>query len=116
MTPSLVVAVCALAALLTLWTLVLAARDVLVGRRFLQAMFALQAALMVQGAVVLVFVSDGERPESQSSFVLYGLLSLFLVPGSFALALEEKSRYGTLTFSLATAAVIVVETRMVATW
>jgi hypothetical protein len=115
-TPALTVAVLVLALGLAAWSGALAARDVLVGRRFLQGMFALQGVLVAQLAAVLFFVSDHERPAETTAFICYLVLSLFLVPGSFALSLEEKTRYGTLVLTIACLAVAVVETRLVATW
>lgn len=116
MTAALVVAVLVVSLGLAAWSGALAARDVLPGRRFLQGMFALQGLLVAQLAVVLWFVSDDERPDETSAFVAYVVLSLFLVPGSFALALEEKTRWGTLVLTVACLACAVVETRLVGTW
>lgn len=116
MTGALVAAVLVVSLGLAVWSGVLAARDLLAGRRFLQGMFGLQGLLVVQLAGVLWFVSDGERPAQMSAFIAYVLLSLLLVPGSFALALEEKSRYGTLVLTITCLAAAVIETRLVATW
>jgi hypothetical protein len=115
-TPALVVAVLAVSLLLALWSGLLAARDVLYGKPFLQGMFALQALLVAQLAGVLVFLGGDERPAETTAFASYLVLSLLLVPASFGLALEEKTRYGTLVFTIVSLAIAVVETRLVATW
>lgn len=116
MTPALVVATLVACLALALWSAGFAALDRLPGRRFLQAMFGLQGLFVAQLAVALYFVGGGERPAETTAFIAYLVLSLLLVPGAFGLALEEKTRYGTLVLTIACLAAAVVETRLVATW
>lgn len=116
MTPALVVAVLVVSLGLAGWSAAYAARDVLYGRRFLQGMFVLQGVLVTQAVGVLVFLGGGERPVETAAFACYVVLSLLLVPGAFGLALEEKTRYGTLVMTICCLAVAVLETRLVGTW
>lgn len=116
MTPALVAAVLVVSLALAAWSGAYAARDVLYGRRFLQGMFALQGVLVAQLAGVLVFLGGDERPDETAAFASYLVLSLLIVPGSFGLALEEKTRYGTLVMTIACLAIAVIETRLVGTW
>jgi hypothetical protein len=115
-TPVLVVAVLVVALGLAAWSAVLAARDVLFGKRFLQGMFVLQGLLVAQGAYALYLIGGGERPVETASFAAYAVLSVLLVPGAFGLSLDEKSRYGTLVLTAACLATAVIEWRMVVTW
>jgi hypothetical protein len=115
-TPSLVVAVLAVSLALAVWSGIEAARDQLIGRRFLQGMFLLQLLLLAQGAYALYLFSGDAKPAEPGAFLAYALLSVLLIPGAFGLALEEKTRYGTLVLTAACLATAVLEWRMVATW
>jgi hypothetical protein len=115
-TPSLVIAVLVVSLGLAVWSGVLAGLDRLYGKRFLQGMFLLQGVLVAQGAYALYLVGGDSDPREPGAFAAYAVLSVLLVPGSFGLALEEKTRYGTLVLSAACLATAVIEWRMVGTW
>ncbi len=86
------------------------------GRGLLRTMFALQALLFVQLLVVLGRLSGGARPAETGTFAGYVVLSLLLLPGGLALAVEERTRWGSAVLAVACLTVAVVELRLDATW
>lgn len=86
------------------------------GRGLLRALLGLQALLLVQAALEVVrLLGDGEQPPSVGTFAGYLLLSVLLLPGAFALVVEERTRYGSLLLGGACLVVAVVELRLRAT-
>jgi len=116
MSPALVTAVTAVAVLVGLLSLVAAARGLAPGKLQLQALLGLQLVLLGQLAYVLYRLSGGERPAEKGAFAGYVVLSLLLLPGGFALAVEERTRWGSLVLAIACLVVAVVELRLGATW
>lgn len=88
-------------------------RDRPPGRGLFRALLGLQVLLLLQGLSGLLRV--GEGVSSPAVFLGYLVLSLLLLPGAFALVVEERTRYGTLTLAAACLVVAVVETRLAAT-
>jgi hypothetical protein len=99
---------------LGVWALVLAALDRLPPKVHLQALFLLQAVLVVQA--VLALVRMGEWDGSSGELTGYLAVSALLVPGGLILAVEERSRWGTLVLAAACLTVAVVEVRLLAVW
>ena len=116
MVPQLVVAVVVVSLALALWAVVECARDRLPPRRLLQALFGLQALLLLQLLAVLVRVGGGQRPESTGAFTGYAVMTLLLLPGALALTVEERSRWASLVLGVACLTVAVVEWRLDVTW
>ena len=116
MVPALVAAVLAVSLALTAWAVLACARDRLPPRRLLQALFVLQALLLVQLVGVLVRVGGGQRPESPGAFTGYAAMTLLLLPGGLALTVEERTRWASLVLGVACLTVAVVELRMDVTW
>ncbi len=116
MTPSLVIATLAVAALLSGWAGVYAIRDQLPGKRFLQGLFVLEGVLFAQLGYLLYLLGGGGRPAETGAFAAYLILSLLLVPGGLALSVDERTRYGTLTVLISLLAVLVIEWRLIGTW
>lgn len=112
----LVVAVVVVALGIAAWAAVECARDRLPPRRLLQALFGLQALLLVQLLAVLVRVGGGQRPESSGAFTGYAVMTLLLLPGALALTVEERSRWASLVLAVACVTVTVVEWRLDVTW
>jgi hypothetical protein len=107
-------AVAVLAAALGGWALLLAALDRLPPKLHLQVLFLLQAALVLQAVVALVRM--GEWGGSKGELAGYLLVSAVLVPGGLVLAVEERSRWGTLVLAVACLVVAVVQVRLLAVW
>ena len=103
-----------LALALGLAGLLLAALDRLPPKLLLQALFLLQAVLLVQA--VLALTRLGGWDGSVGELVGYLAVSALLVPGGLVLAVEERSRYGTLVLAVACLVVAVVELRLLAVW
>lgn len=114
MTDGLATAVLALSLALGLWALLLAAVDRLAPKLHLQTLFLLQAVLIGQAVVALVRL--GEWGGSTGELAGYLAVSALLVPGGLVLAVEERSRYGTLVLAVACLTVAVVEVRLLAVW
>jgi hypothetical protein len=93
---------------------VCATLDRLPPKAHLQALFGLQALVLVQAAVALVRAGDwdGSKPE------LFGYLavSAVLVPGGLVLSVEERTRWGTLVLAAACLTLAVVVVRLGAVW
>jgi len=96
------------------WALGWAARNVLLPKLHLQVLFLLQAVLVVQAVVALVRMGDWEGSKGELSGYL--AVSALLVPGGLVLAVEERSRYGTLVLAVACLVVAVVEVRLLSVW
>lgn len=103
-----------LALLLALGAGVYAGRDRLPGRLHLQGLFVLQALLLVQAVVVVVQLGDWDG--SVAEMLGYLVVSALLVPGGMVLAVEERTRWGTLVLAAACLTVAVVVVRLLAVW
>ena len=103
-----------LALALGVWALLLAALDRLPPKLHLQALFLLQAVLVVQAVVALVRIGDWDG--SKGALTGYLAVSALLVPGGLVLAVEERSRWGTLVLAVACLVVAVVEVRLLSVW
>ena len=114
MTSALATAVFVLSLALGAWALAWSARDVLLPKPHLQALFLLQAALLLQAVVALVRMGDWGG--SKGELAGYLGVSALLVPGGLVLAVEERSRYGTLVLAVACLVVAVVEVRLLQVW
>ena len=77
----------------------LAALDRLPPKAHLQALFVLQALVLVQAVVALV--RAGEWGGSKPELVGYLAVSAVLVPGGLVLSVEERTRWGTLVLAAA---------------
>ena len=88
-------------------------RDRAPGRGLLRGLLALQALLLVQaGLAVHRLVQGRDDPASTGTYAGYLLLSLLLLPGAFALVVEERTRFGSLVLGAACLVVAVVELRL----
>ena len=114
MTDGLTTAVFVLSLALGGWALLFAALDRLLPKAHLQALFLLQAVLVLQAVVALVRM--GEWDGSKGELSGYLAVSALLVPGGLVLAVEERSRYGTLVLAVACLVVAVVQVRLLAVW
>ena len=103
-----------LAAVLGAWALLMAALDRLPPKLHLQVLFLLQAALVLQAVVAVVEM--GEWGGSKGELTGYLVVSAVLVPGGLVLAVEERSRWGTLVLAVACLVVAVVQVRLLAVW
>ena len=111
-----VVAVVVVSLALAAWAVVECVRDRLPPRRLLQALFALQALLLVQLLGVLVRIGGGQRPASTGAFTGYAVMTLLLLPGALALTVEERSRWASLVMGVACLTGAVGEWRLDVTW
>ena len=107
-------AIAVLAAVLGGWALLVAALDRLPPKLHLQVLFLLQAALVLQA--VFAVVEMGQWGGSKGELTGYLVVSAVLVPGGLVLAVEERSRWGTLVLAVACLVVAVVQVRLLAVW
>ena len=84
------------------------------GRALLQALLALQLLLLVQGGLGLARVA-GPGVAQTGSFLGYLVLSVLLLPGAMALAVQERSKWASFVVGFACLVVAVVELRLGAT-
>jgi len=108
--------VLALALVLAVVGGVLGALDRQPGKPLLQGILVLQLLLVVQAVLAGVRLSQGVELDERVSFVGYLAVSALLVPGGLVLAVEERSRYGTLVLAVACLVVAVVEVRLLTVW
>lgn len=94
--------------------LLFAALDRLPPKLLLQVLFLLQGVLLVQA--VLTLTRLGGWDGSAGELLGYLAVSALLVPGGLVLAVEERSRWGTLVLAVACLVVAVVELRLLAIW
>ena len=99
---------------LALWAAVCAALDRLPPKPHLQALFGLQALVLVQAVIALVRAADWGGPKAE--LVGYLAVSAVLVPGGLFLTVEERSRWGTLVLAVACLVLAVVVVRLQAVW
>ena len=99
---------------LGVWALLLAALDRLPAKLHLQALFLLQGVLVVQA--ILALTRTGDWDGSKGELTGYLAVSALLVPGGLVLAVEERSRWGTLVLAAACLTVAVVELRLLQVW
>ena len=114
MIEGLATAVTVLSLALGVWALLLAALDRLPPKVHLQALFLLQAAIVLQAVVAVVRMGDWAG--SKGELTGYLAVSALLVPGGLVLAVEERSRWGTLVLAVACLVVAVVQVRLLAVW
>ncbi|MCW2606280.1 MAG: hypothetical protein JWO60_973 [Frankiales bacterium] len=99
-----------------LYAAVLGLRDRPPGRGLLNGCLLLQALLLAQAALAVYRLVQGDDdPDSTGTYAGYLLLSVLLLPGAFALTVEERTRYGSLVLGAACLVVAVVELRLQAT-
>ena len=91
-------------------------RDHAPGRALLRGVLLLQVLLLVQAAVAVYRLVQGDDdPASTGTYAGYLLLSVLLLPGAFALVVEERTRYGSLVLGAGCLVVAVVQFRLEAT-
>jgi hypothetical protein len=96
------------------WALLCAGLNRLPPKLHLQSLFLLQGVLVVQALVALVRMGDWAG--SKGELAGYLAVSALLVPGGLVLAVEERSRWGTLVLAVACLTAAVVELRLLAVW
>ena len=99
---------------LALWAALCAALDRLPPRLHLQLLFVLQALVVVQAVVALVRAA--EWGGSKGELLGYLAVSAVLVPGGLVLAVEERTRWGTLVLAAACLTLAVVVVRLQTVW
>ncbi len=108
MVDALATALIALSLGLALWAGVCAALDRLPPKAHLQALVLVQA--------VVALVRSGDWAGSRAELVGYLAVSAVLVPGGLVLAVEERTRWGTLVLAAACLTLAVVVVRLDAVW
>ncbi|MCW2776606.1 MAG: hypothetical protein JWN17_331 [Frankiales bacterium] len=102
--------------LVGLYGAVLGLRDRAPDRALLRGVLLLQGLLLVQAALAVYRLVQGdEHPPSVGTHAGYVLLSVLLLPGAFALTVEERTRFGSLVLGAGCLVVAVVELRLQAT-
>ena len=114
MVDGLITALIALSLVLAAWAGVCAALDRLPPKTHLQLLFVLQALLLLQAVVALA--RAGEWGGSKGELFGYLAVSAVLVPGGLVLAVEERTRWGTLVLAAACLTLAVVVVRLDAIW
>ncbi|MEC9051456.1 MAG: hypothetical protein VX494_01215 [Actinomycetota bacterium] len=117
MTGWLVVTVLLLTAVAAAWTVVMIVRDESPpSDRFFVVLGVLLLALVVQLVAGLVALAATDRDVEGVTFVAYLLTVVLALPFGAALALVERSRWGTASLLVALATVAAMEVRLDALW
>lgn len=117
MTGWLVVTVLLLTAVAAAWTVVMIVRDESPpSDRFFVVLGALLLVLLVQLVAGLVALATTDRDVDGVTFVAYLLTVVLAPPFGAALALVERSRWGTASLLVALATVAAMEVRLDALW
>ena len=114
MTPALVTALLVVSLLLAGVSLVCALLDRLPPKLHLQGLIVLQVLVIVQAVVALVRL--GGWKGSLGELLGYLAVAFLLVPGGMVLAVEERSRYGTVVLGVACLVLAVVVVRLQVVW
>ena len=114
MVDGLATAVIVVSLALALWAGACAALDRLPPKAHLQALFGLQALVLVQALIALVRAGDWNGPKAE--LLGYLAVSAVLVPGGLVLAVEERTRWGTLVLAAACLTLAVVVVRLGTVW
>ena len=117
MTGWLVLTVLLLTAVAAAWTVVMIVRDESPpSDRFFVVLGVLLLALVVQLVAGLVALAATDRDVESVTFVAYLLTVVLAPPFGAALALVERSRWGTASLLVALATVAAMEVRLDALW
>lgn len=117
MTGWLVLTVLLLTAVAAAWTVVMIVRDESPpSDRFFVVLGVLLLALVVQLVAGLVALAATDRDVESVTFVAYLLTVVLALPFGAALALVERSRWGTASLLVALATVAAMEVRLDALW
>ena len=111
---ALVVVVVALA--LAAWAALRTARDQPVVLRQLWAAAVVEATLLVQVAVAVVLVARGRSPHESSTFWIYVVTELMVLPLAAVWAFDERTRWSSVVLLVAGVTIAVMQWRMVQIW
>lgn len=113
----LVVPVLVLCALVGAWTVVMVVRDQSPpSDRYFALLGLLLLVTLVQAVVGLVLLAGTDRDVPGATFVAYLLTAVLALPVGAALALVERSRWGTAVLLVAVLTVAAMEARLVDLW
>lgn len=117
MTVWLVAPVLVLCALVGVWTVVMVVRDESPpSDRYFAVLGVLLVVSVVQVVVGLVLLAGTDRDVEGVTFVAYLLTAPLVLPVGAALALVERSRWGTAVLLVAVLTVAAMEARLVDLW
>ena len=97
-------------------TAVPAVRDRPVARWHLGVAAVVELAVVVQAVLAVVSLVGGHRPASPATFGGYLLTVLLVLPFTAAVALEERTRWGSAALALGFLTVSVLMGRLTVTW
>ena len=76
------------------WCLVAVIRDRFLGRPELAGLAVLELAVLLQTVVAVVALARGQRPDELWTFIGYLVVTALCLPATAALALAERTRWG----------------------
>jgi hypothetical protein len=101
---------------LAAWALLTAALNRPAGRLQLLGLGLIELALIAQAVVAVVRLVDGERADEMPTFIGYVVASLLVLPIGAALAIMERSRWGSVIVGVASLVIAVVILRLRQVW
>jgi hypothetical protein len=101
---------------LAAWALLAAALNRPAGRLQLLGLGLIELALIAQAVVAVVRLVDGERADEMPTFIGYVVASLLVLPIGAALAIMERSRWGSVIVGVASLVIAVVILRLRQVW
>jgi hypothetical protein len=98
------------------WLLVPVLRDRWIDCYHVVAVGVLEGALLAQGVLAVVWLSQGTRPTSPATFVGYLIASVLVLPAAMVLSYLERTRWGSVIVMSACVVTAVLMLRLFQVW
>jgi hypothetical protein len=98
------------------WCYVPAARDRWVGHGPVVAAAVVELALIVAAVAAVVRLADGQRPHEFATYIGYLIASVVVLPLAAALALMERTRWGSIVLGSGALVMVVLMLRLRQVW
>jgi membrane protein CcdC involved in cytochrome C biogenesis len=104
------------ALILAVWCGVTALRNKPTDDPHLYGIAVAEVLLLVQVAIVIVRLAQGDRPAEFATFLAYLILTPFVLPIGFLLSLVERTRWGSVILGIAALTLAVLVVRLQDLW
>src|SRR5262245_7158113 len=112
----LVAALIIAALVVAVWCGITALRDKPTDDPHLYGIAVVEVLLLVQVAIVIVRLAQGDRPSELATFLAYLILVPFVLPIGFVLSLIERTRWGSVILGVAALTLAVLVVRLQDLW
>jgi hypothetical protein len=98
------------------WSLLTAIRDRAIGFAHLVGFAVVEVVVLAQIVVAVARMVGGERPAELATFIGYLFAALAVLPAGAALALMERTRWGSVTAAVAALVLPILVVRLQQVW